>query len=60
MNTYHLDTGAMGEVPIDEKTKRDAISRVQWDWANGGKMSLITREYKLVRTTKVVINTDYR
>ena len=60
MKIFHIQTGALGELLLDATNKTDAISGLYNDgWVNGGRMTIVCREYKLVKTTRFSVNTDY-
>jgi hypothetical protein len=58
MIQYFLRTQSLGMTPINEPTLSEAKSRVQWDWANGGKKELVAITYKEVKRKTYTIDTD--
>lgn len=56
---FILDRGAGWQTEIDARNLAEARQKINWDYANCGKITLVVAEYELVSEKREVINTDY-
>lgn len=56
---YYLKIKSFGTMEISAKTIADAKRYVYDHFANCGDVTIIEKEYRLVNTNEVIVDTDY-